>query len=67
MWSIPSLESGSIQSFQLTVQAPPTGMWAIKNQDYAVFSDQTPSSPLGDTNLVFVAEYFFYFPFAPRR
>ncbi len=67
IWSLPTMEPGGILSVQLTVQAPPSGMWVIKNQDYAVFSDQTPSSPLVDANLVFVADYFNYFPFAPRH
>jgi len=67
VWSFPIMQPGSVHTVQLTVQSPPSGMWVIRNQDYAVTSDQTPSSPLVDANHVYVAEFFSYFPFAPRH
>ena len=67
IWSLPIMEPGGVHNVQLTVQVPPAGMWVIRNLDYGVISDQTSFSPLVDANLVFVAENFYFFPFAPRH
>lgn len=65
-WHFPSLAQGSTQILQLTVQAPPSGLWQIVNDNYSLTSDQTGTLAARDAVKVFVAEYFYFFPFVPR-